>query len=298
MSDPILDRALAYFAVEKGHATHTQVMEAIILSRFADWWGRHGQGDWNQLELPHLQRYLKETKKKRDPAPATMKLEIVTLRNFLRFLHREKLHPKDLSDQLEVPKPVRSLPETLTEEEVDRLLSIRWDDTPLGLRNAAILEVLYATGIRISELASMRTEKVDLQEKTIRVIGKGNKERLVLIGSRAAQSLATYLEQSRPQLVSRRTGAEVILGKHGGRLTTARLWGIVKEAMARAGIEKNIYPHLLRHSFATHLLSRGADLRVIQELLGHADIATTEVYTHVDADRLVQTHRHFHPRSQ
>lgn len=293
-----LDQALAYFAIEKGHARHTQVMEAIILGRFSDWWCRSVDRDWSKLTLDDLHQYLKEQKQKRDPAPATLKLEIVTLRNFLRYLSQVGVCPPELSDQLEVPRPGRSLPETLTEEEVNRLLNIQWEDTPLGLRNAAIIEILYASGIRVSELASLRLEKVDLKEKTMRVIGKGNKERLVLIGDKAVASLQRYLESGRPSLVNSRTGGEVILGKHGRLLTTARLWGIVKEAMHRAGIKKNVYPHLLRHSFATHLLSHGADLRVIQELLGHADIATTEIYTHVDADRLVQSHRQFHPRSR
>jgi integrase/recombinase XerD len=298
MSDPVLDRALAYFAVEKGHARHTQVMESIILGRFSDWWNKPGSRNWSQLKLKDLHTYLKEQKVARDPAPATLKLEIVTLRNFLRFLARENICSTELADQLEVPKTGRSLPETLTEEEVEALLRINWEENALGLRNAAIVETLYASGIRISELASLRLEKIDLKEKTMQVIGKGNKERLVLIGDKAVEALDRYLVSGRPELVTAKTGGEVILGKHGRKLTTARLWGIVKEAMHRAGIQKNVYPHLLRHSFATHLLSHGADLRVIQELLGHADIATTEIYTHVDAERLAQTHRQFHPRSQ
>ncbi len=298
MSDPVLDQALAYFAVEKGHARHTQVMEAIILGRFSDWWHQGGHRSWSGLTLADLHRYLKEQKIKRDPAPATLKLEIVTLRNFLRFMAREKYCPPDLADQLDVPRIGRSLPETLTEHEVGALLRIPWGDDPLALRNAAIIETLYASGIRVHELATLRLEKLDLKEQTMRVIGKGNKERLVLIGAKATASLDRYLTTGRPELVKARTGGEVILGKHGRQLTTARLWGIVKEAMRLAGIKKNVYPHLLRHSFATHLLSHGADLRVIQELLGHADIATTEIYTHVDADRLVQSHRQFHPRSR
>jgi len=180
---------------------------------------------------------------------------------------------------------------------VEKLLTSIDTKTPLGLRDRAIMELLYASGLRISELANARLENFHPEEGTIRVIGKGNKTRIVPVGRKACEALACYLSTERPKLVKRRTGNEIFLSARGTKLTTVRIWQIVKEKARHAGLEKNIYPHLLRHSFATHLLSNGADLRVIQEMLGHSDISTTQVYTHVDQQRLKSVHRQFHPRA-
>src|SRR4029077_4239167 len=168
---------------------------------------------------------------------------------------------------------------------------------PLGLRDRAIIELLYASGLRISELANARLENLDSEGRILRVVGKGNKTRLVPVGRKACEALASYLSMERPRLVKRRSGSEIFLSERGTKLTTARIWQIVKKHARQSGLEKNIYPHLLRHSFATHLLSNGADLRIIQEMLGHADISTTQVYTHVDQQRLKAVHRKFHPRA-
>ena len=171
------------------------------------------------------------------------------------------------------------------------------EKAPLGLRDRAMLELLYASGLRISELAGAKLENLNLEEGVVRVTGKGNKTRLVPVGRKACAAIATYLEQERPRLVKRRSGSEVFLSNRGGRLTTVRIWQIVKAVARRSGLEANVYPHLLRHSFATHLLGNGADLRIIQEMLGHADISTTQVYTHVDQQRLKAVHHKFHPRA-
>jgi integrase/recombinase XerD len=159
------------------------------------------------------------------------------------------------------------------------------------------MELLYASGLRISELAAARLENLNLTERTLRVTGKGNKMRLVPVGRKACEAVTTYLSTERPNLVKHRTRSEIFLSSRGTKLTTARIWQIVKARARHSGLEANIYPHLLRHSFATHLLSNGADLRIIQELLGHADISTTQVYTHVDQQRLKAMHRKFHPRA-
>ncbi|MDD5262475.1 MAG: tyrosine recombinase [Methylacidiphilales bacterium] len=300
MIDPqTVEACLAWQALEKGHATNTQLANRTVLERFAAWLDKKTTlPNWAGLDLATLQNYLREQKEKRRLSPASLKLEIVALRNLLRYLKKEKAITRDLAALLELPKLFRYLPETLTEEEVNGLLAVAWDDTPLGLRNCAILETFYAAGIRVGELATLRMERMDLPEQTARVIGKGNKERLVLLGSRACEALRLYLDKGRPALAKARSGGEVFLARHGGKLTTAQIWNVVKEAMKKAGIRKNVYPHLLRHSFATHLLSRGADLRIIQELLGHASISTTEIYTHVEAERLRSIHRDFHPRSR
>ncbi|MDX6766715.1 MAG: tyrosine recombinase [Candidatus Methylacidiphilales bacterium] len=294
-----LEACLAWLAMERGHAPNTQIMHRIVLERFHQWMDRQHPGTgWESLGTAHLQDYLAEQKKRRHASPATQKIEVVALRNFLRHLHREKKIPRDLSSLLELPKVPAKLPETLDETEIDTLLKVEWPAGPLGLRNRAVLETFYASGMRVGELVILRLEWLDLDEGTARVVGKGNKERLVLLGSRAIEVLRAYLKDGRPALVASRTGGEVFLGRHGRKLTPARIWGIVKEAMRRADIRKNIYPHLLRHSFATHLLTHGADLRIIQELLGHAQLATTEIYTHVDQARLRSVHRTFHPRSR
>jgi integrase/recombinase XerD len=288
----------AWMAVEKGLAVNTQNLYSAALERFGRHLVRSGTSAWSDVTPALLRTWLAHTRKDRALAPASLKLEIVALRTFFRFLLTEKRIPSDPSETMEIPRLFRYLPETLTEDEVGRILDTPFPDTPLGWRDRAILETFYASGLRVGELATLRLEWLNLSEWTMRVVGKGNKERLVLIGSKAAAALGHYLDHGRPALVRTRTGGEVFLNRLGSRLTTVRIWGIVKETVRRAGITKNVYPHLLRHSFATHLLSHGADLRVIQELLGHASIGTTQIYTHVDQARLRSVHSRFHPRAR
>jgi integrase/recombinase XerD len=204
---------------------------------------------------------------------------------------------RDPTEALPLPRIERYLPETLNEVEVERLIESIDTKVPHGLRDRAMMELLYASGLRISELANVRLENVDLDLGVVRVTGKGNKMRIVPVGSEACKALASYLSTERPKLVKRRSGSEIFLSERGTKLTTARIWQSVKRISRHSGLEKNVYPHLLRHSFATHLLSNGADLRIIQEMLGHADISTTQVYTHVDQHRLKSVHRQFHPRA-
>ena len=186
----------------------------------------------------------------------------------------------------------------MNHEEVRRLLEGISGTTPLDVRDKAIMELFYASGLRISEVTGARMENLSLEEGWIRITGKGKKTRLVPVGGAARDALDVYLDSARPKLVTKKTQSFVFLNRNGGKLTTARVWQIVKERAALAGLDpKKIHPHLLRHSFATHLLAGGADLRVIQEMLGHADIATTQIYTHVDQRRLRQTHKKFHPRA-
>jgi integrase/recombinase XerD len=196
-----------------------------------------------------------------------------------------------------LPRIERYLPETLNELQVEQLLENIDTKVPHGLRDRAMIELLYASGLRISELANARLENFNFNERLVRVTGKGNKTRIVPVGRKACEALAAYLSTERPKLVKRCSSSEIFLSERGTKLTTARIWQIVKKHARHSGLEKNIYPHLLRHSFATHLLGNGADLRIIQEMLGHADISTTQVYTHVDQQRLKAVHRQFHPRA-
>ena len=299
MDRSALDAYLAYTALEKGHSRNTQFNQQSTIERLMDWLDqKRNSPAWSSIQIEDIQAYLADRKSYGDLSPASIKLEIVMLRGYFKYLHHQKLHPENLAEQLEIPKQIRSLPETLSESEIRQLLHVQWPDTAIGLRNQAIMELFYATGMRVSEMITALLEHLNLDQKTLIVTGKGDKDRMVLFGDRAAEVLCRYLETSRPQLVKARSGGELFLAQHGHALTRARIWAIVKEAMQQAGIRKNIYPHLLRHSFATHLLAGGADLRMIQELLGHASINTTEIYTHVDQKRLSQTHRAFHPRAK
>jgi integrase/recombinase XerD len=237
-------------------------------------------------------------KKRLGLSAASIKLVIVALKIFFRWLHARQRLPRDIGENLPLPRTERYLPETLNELQTEQLLEGISSTAPRALRDRAILELLYASGLRVSELVNAKLEFFDIENRMIRVVGKGNKTRLVPVGQKACDAITAYLNRERPELVNKRTGSEIFLSVRGTKLTTVRIWQIVKDAARHAGLDVNVYPHLLRHSFATHLLGHGADLRIIQEMLGHADIATTQIYTHVDQQRLKAIHHRFHPRAK
>jgi len=291
-----IDQFILYLATERGLSENYQISTRRLLEEFADWLSRQKQlGSPVQVETWQITEFL-GYEKERGLAAASIKLIVVAIKIFFRFLKARSMVPKDPAELLPLPRLTRYLPETLNKVQVNRLLEVDLTGRPYPLRDQAMLELLYASGLRISELTSVRLENLDLEERVVRVIGKGWKTRLVPVGRTACEALEKYITQERVQLVSKRTGNEVFLSRHGRKLTTQRVWQIVKEIVAIAGFETNVYPHLLRHSFATHLLGNGADLRIIQELLGHADISTTQIYTHVDQSRLKLVHKQFHPR--
>jgi integrase/recombinase XerD len=291
-----VEGCLGYLATEKSHAVNTQLINRVVLEGFAAGMEKLHVVP-SAITVSDLRGYLRAQRVERRLASSSQKMIVVALRHFCAWLKREGLLQRDLLPALDLPRLDRLLPQTLSEAEVDRLLSVELPETPLGLRNRALMEVLYASGLRASELAGLRLEYFLREERLLRVIGKGNRERVVPVGAKAVAAIERWLARGRPALVKPKTGGELFLGEHGRRLTTARLWQIVQEMAALAGVKKKIWPHLLRHSFATHLLSHGADLRAIQEMLGHASLATTQVYTHVDQARLRQIHRQFHPRA-
>jgi integrase/recombinase XerD len=295
--EEFIDQFLLYLATERGLSTNYQLSTQRSLETFAKWLSGVARiSALDDVKPGHFAEYL-TWRKRAGLAAASIKLEAIALRVFFRFLLARKILSSNPAENLSVPRIEKYLPETLDTSAIKRLLeSIREADT-FGLRDRAMLELLYASGLRISELCNVRLENLDLNEGLIRVTGKGNKTRLVPVGSAARAALARYLEIERPKLVSRRTGAEVFLSVRGRKLTPQRVWQLIKRYAARAGLEANVYPHLLRHSFATHLLAGGADLRIIQEMLGHVDISTTQIYTHVDSSRLKAVHRKFHPRA-
>jgi integrase/recombinase XerD len=292
-----IDQFLLYLATERGLSANYQLSTQRSLEAFAKWLS--GVAHISRLEdvnPGHFADYL-AWRKRAGLAAASVKLEAIALRVFFRFLLARKVLSSNPAENLSIPRIEKYLPETLDTTAIERLLESVSEADPLGLRDRAILELLYASGLRISELCNIRLENLDLAEGMIRVTGKGNKTRLVPVGSAARSALGRYLEIARPKLVSRRTGAEIFLSVRGRKLTPQRVWQLIKRYAARAGLAANVYPHLLRHSFATHLLAGGADLRIIQEMLGHADISTTQIYTHVDSSRLKAVHRKFHPRA-
>jgi integrase/recombinase XerD len=288
---------IRYLAVERGLSDNYQLSTQRSLTDFAQWCTAKKKMDRvGNVTLAVISEYL-GGKKRAGLSAASIRLIVVALKIWFRFLAGEGEVDRDPTEALPLPRIERYLPETLNELQVEQLIESVDTKVPLGLRDRAMIELLYASGLRISELANARLENFVPDEGTIRVVGKGNKTRIVPVGRKACEAVARYLSMERPKLVKRRTGSEIFVSDRGTKLTTARIWQIVKTQARRSGLKANIYPHLLRHSFATHLLSNGADLRIIQEMLGHADISTTQVYTHVDQQRLKAVHRQFHPRA-
>lgn len=286
-----------YLATERGLSRNYQLSTRQSLEAFADWLIRiRNIRDAREVETPMLSEFLSD-RKRAGLAAASIKTIAVALRIFFRFLAARHFTDRDPAELLPMPRIERYLPETLNIPQVEKLLSSVRIEDPQGARDRAILELLYACGVRVSELCDARLEHMNLEDGWIRVTGKGNKTRLIPIGSSARKAIEEYLQRERPGCVGPKTGSHVFLSIRGRPLTPARIWQLIRAHAKRAGIDSRVYPHLMRHSFATHLLSGGADLRVIQEMLGHADISTTQIYTHVDQRRLREVHRKFHPRA-
>jgi integrase/recombinase XerD len=289
-----IDEFIFFIATERGLSAAYQLSVRQTLDALHAWGNRH-QHSLADLGTDELSAFLADRKCESLDA-SSLRITAVHLKVFFRWLAAKGRLPMDPAEPLHAPKPEKILPETLHARECIRLLESIDVAKPLGSRDRAMLELFYSSGLRLSELCGARLENLDLGEKFIRVTGKGNKTRIVPLGDEARISIEHYLAVERPTLVKRRTSSHIFLSVRGGALSTDRVREIVKERAQQAGIEQNIYPHLLRHSFATHLLEGGADLRVIQELLGHADISTTQIYTHVDQKRMKNIHKSFHPR--
>jgi len=303
----LVEDFLQYLRHERGQAEHTQRTYAALLNKFTTWAAEQKLTDWNQVTLAHLMSFLQHERARalvNEPKESTRQLssesvylEIAALRAFYKFTENEKLLPANVAENLSLPRRWKRLPKALTDAEIQDLLTPEQPETPQTLCDQAILELAYASGLRLSELKNLRLEQLHLDAGFINVIGKGNKERVVPVGKAATEALNRFIEIGRPKLVTRRSPANVFLTKRGTPFASVTLWLRIKNRVRRAGVSRNITPHMLRHSFATHLLEHGADLRVIQELLGHANISTTEIYTHVTGNRLRDIHRKFHPRA-
>jgi integrase/recombinase XerD len=288
------DAFIRYLATERGLSEAYQLSVRQTLDALAGWLKKRG-APLTEVGTEELAAFLSQ-RKKTGLIAASLRIATVHLKVFFRWLAVKGRLEMDPAEPLLAPRPDQTLPETLHAAEVERLLDSIDPSARLGRRDRAILELFYAAGLRLSELCHLRLETMDLEEGFARITGKGNKTRVARVGGKAREALADYLANERPELVTRRTSSHVFLSIRGGPLSPDRVRQIVKERAKLAGIEQSIHPHLLRHSFATHLLEGGADLRVIQELLGHADISTTQIYTHVDRQRLKAVHKKFHPR--
>ena len=303
----LVEEFLQHIRHERGQSENTQKTYQAILARFTGWAKDNGLERWQQVELSHLMEFLHHERERPSEAPGaspqerlspeTVYLAVAALRAFYRFCETEQYLPLNVAENLSLPRRWQHLPKGLSDEEIKKLLTPIVPETPASQCDQAILELAYASGLRLSELCHIRLEQLHLEAGFISVVGKGNKERVVPVGKPAAAALRRYLEAGRPPLVTPKSPATVFLTQRGTPFAAVTLWLHIKHRVALAGIERPVTPHMLRHSFATHLLEHGADLRVIQELLGHASISTTEVYTHVEGSRLREIHRRFHPRN-
>jgi len=292
----LVERYQDYLSLEQGSSPRT--LEAYLrdVERFATYATVRGAATPTDVDARALREFVYHLKDL-GLAPASIRRNVSAVRGYFRFLLAEGLVVRDPSERLETPKRWRSLPEVLSVSDVERLLAAPSLDEPLAFRDRALLELAYGAGLRVSEWITIGVRDLLLEDSLVRVFGKGSKERLVPIGRTAVGAVAVYLRELRPRLESGAGEGILFLNARGQPLTRMGAWKILRKYVERAGIEKHVSPHTLRHSFATHLLEGGADLRAVQEMLGHADISTTQIYTHVDREYLRSVHRQYHPRA-
>jgi integrase/recombinase XerD len=295
MNDALIDRFCDHLWLEDGLATLTLAAYRHDLTAFGAWLKKEHHEDLAAAASGDVEAYL-AWRFARHAQPRSAARYTSALKRFYRYLLRENLIASDPTLNLDSPKLPRALPKTLTEADVERLLDSADSGTPLGVRDRAMLETLYATGLRVSELVGLRLTAVNLNDGVLRVTGKGNKDRLVPLGEEAVLWLRRYLEEARPLLLAKNLSDQVFVTARGGGMTRQAFWYLIKRRAHAAGISRPLSPHTLRHAFATHLLNHGADLRVVQMLLGHSDISTTQIYTHVARERLKRLHAQHHPR--
>ena len=298
MLDSEIQEYLAYLSIERGSSPLTVSAYEHDLKTYAAFLDEQNVGSLERIDRDAVLAFETDLFAQ-GLAPATIERRVSAIKGFHRFLVRESIYAKNPTDSLHLPKVPDTLPDVLSVDQVDRMLAQTFEDNAAGLRNRAILEVLYGCGLRVSELVGLDLASLLFDEGFVRVIGKGSKERVAPIAGTAESSLREYLERGRPKLVKpyAKPTSAVFLNARGGRLTRQSVHAIVAKAGREVGVE-NLHPHTLRHSFATHLLSGGADLRVIQEILGHSDISTTQIYTHVDRSHIRDEYVSAHPRAK
>ena len=292
----LLERFQDFLSLEQGASPRTHEAYGRDLARFATYARTRGASDPIGVNARTLREYVYH-RKHLGLAPAWTRLNVSAVRTSYRFLLAEGHVVRDPSERLETPKRWRSLPDVLSVDEVTRLLAAPTLDEPFAFRDRALLELAYGAGLRVSEWISLGVRDVLMEDALVRVFGKGSKERLVPIGRTAIGAVAIYLRELRPRLEKGEGRGVLLLNARGAPLTRMGAWKILRKYVEAAGITKHVSPHTLRHSFATHLLEGGADLRAVQEMLGHADISTTQIYTHVDREYLRSVHKQYHPRA-
>lgn len=293
--DHLLDLYTNYLVVEKGLSANTLESYTRDLSLFLDALKKFGVSGINEIDDTTILKYLISLRQKGLGARSRAR-HLVSVRGFFRFLVHEKIIEHDPSRLVDLPKTGLRLPDVLSSDDVMSLLNTPDSNKATGLRDAAMLELLYAAGLRVSELISLKVMDVNLDAGFVRVLGKGDKERVVPIGTFAKSKIMLFLETGRPALLKNIQSSYLFVARAGKPMTRQGFWKLLKKYAATAGITKKITPHSLRHSFATHLLEGGADLRAVQMMLGHVDISTTQIYTHVARERLKQVHDKYHPR--
>ncbi|MCJ7830269.1 MAG: site-specific tyrosine recombinase XerD [Desulfobacterales bacterium] len=290
-----VDRYLSFLLIEKGLAEKTLAAYSSDLIRYVEHLGAENIHTVSASDTPLILKHL--IKLRADGlGPRSRARHLVALRGFYRFLVQEKLLPSDPARGIDLPKSGLKLPDVLSRDEINRLLNTTDTATPRGARNAAMLELLYASGLRVSELIRVKLQDVNLEACFVRVLGKGSKERIVPIGLPAREKIQAYITAHRPLLLKGALSRFLFVARAGMPLTRQGFWKILRRYARLAGIQKKITPHSLRHSFASHLLEGGADLRTVQVMLGHVDIATTQIYTHVAHEHLKRLHEKYHPR--
>lgn len=292
----ILMDYLHYLKVERGLSENTIASYGIDLKLFLEYLRENEIPSFKQVNKEVIVNYM-QVEKNNNKANSSILRSVSSLRKFFQYLAQEKIIEKDPMLLIDTPKKKQHLPQVLTKEEVEKLLHSPNTGQVLGLRDRAMLELMYATGLRISEIINLKLEDLHLTMGTLQTLGKGHKERIVPVGDEAIKWVNRYLEEARPKLLKQKRSNYLFLNFHGNNLTRQGVWKNLKAEVRKAGIQKNITPHTLRHSFATHILENGADLRIVQELLGHADISTTQIYTHLSNKQLADIYNRAHPRA-
>jgi integrase/recombinase XerD len=265
------------------------------LEQFVVFLEKKGMVSFSRLDQDIVEKFLRY-EAKREIAPASLARKISALRTFFQYLIREKMSPENCAKLIDSPRFQRKIPDVLDEVEIESLLNAPDLTKPIGIRDRAILELLYASGLRVSELTSLEFSHLDLENSMLRLWGKGFKERMVPFGEEASEALKRYFQQAREQILKEKRSRSIFVGASGQPLTRQNIWVMIKKYSRKAGIEKTVTPHTLRHTFATHLLENGADLRVVQEFLGHSDIVTTQIYTHISKKILREAYARSFPR--
>jgi integrase/recombinase XerD len=290
-----VDEYLNFLAVERGASLNTLEAYSRDIRQFLEYATAGGISSVAEVRSEHATAYLGELREQ-GLSSSSMNRKLAAIRGFFKYLLRESRLQENPLARIKIGRTWMRLPGTLSREEMETLLDQPVDATPAGIRDRAVLELLYATGIRVSELTSLTLNRVNRQMGFLVTVGKGRKERIVPVGQSALQWLGRYINDVRPLFLKKRTSNVLILNRSGEAFSRQGLWKLIKKYAKMAGLERRVHPHTFRHSFATHLLEGGADLRSVQVMLGHADIATTQVYTHVTRERLKEIHRKFHPR--